>query len=385
MCGGVTQKTGKTCLKVSHSNSFGDCSNDSLRSRSSLTFLFLLINWGAMGFALSSQKFPQLRRNGALLLWDLLWDLQPRVMGYEELLFREMPFSDSDLRAHKAGPKRMVVGAGNSLFVVVESVGKCGGKSFVFTPTWKVWQTGRCRIGVYDRGAGKWTLKRQQGRNGRPSGPGAETQGAIQGDEEGCRPRTLKTLQDAIDGFLDSKRSLRFTLTNYRRQLENQVTEVITATTPLRELEWDNGGRRKSEHSAPISRTEVVTTSHFGCRRSGTSTGLRDFEVDATQSEPSNQAEGEESKHDPKHHPHINGNRCQNCWRQSPEPLLRARSVGHGTEVPAHDLPEGRSTCATGWKWIGRKDNLLVIPGTTPGLMQPRRQKTSRIIPSPRR
>ena len=42
-----------------------------------------------------------------------------------------MPFSDSDLRALKAGPKRMVVGAGNSLFVVVESVGKGGGKSFV--------------------------------------------------------------------------------------------------------------------------------------------------------------------------------------------------------------------------------------------------------------
>ena len=55
-----------------------------------------------------------------------------------------------------------------------------------------------------------------------------------------------KTLQDAIDGFLDSKRSLKeFTLTNYRRQLENQVTEVIPATTPLRELEWDNGGRDK--------------------------------------------------------------------------------------------------------------------------------------------
>ena len=37
-----------------------------------------------------------------------------------------------------------------------------------------------------------------------------------------------KTLQDAIDGFLDSKRSLKeLTLTNYRRQLQNQVTDVI--------------------------------------------------------------------------------------------------------------------------------------------------------------
>ena len=42
-----------------------------------------------------------------------------------------MPFSDYDLRALKAGPKSMVVGAGNSLFVVVESVGKGGGNSFL--------------------------------------------------------------------------------------------------------------------------------------------------------------------------------------------------------------------------------------------------------------
>ena len=56
-----------------------------------------------------------------------------------------MPFSDSDLRALKAGPKSMVVVAGNSLFVIVESVVKGGGKSFLgitrFPPG----------------GAGKWT------------------------------------------------------------------------------------------------------------------------------------------------------------------------------------------------------------------------------------
>ena len=55
-----------------------------------------------------------------------------------------------------------------------------------------------------------------------------------------------KTLQDAINGVLDSKRSLKeFTLTNYRRQLQNQVTDFIPAMTPLWELEWDRGGRAK--------------------------------------------------------------------------------------------------------------------------------------------
>ena len=73
-----------------------------------------------------------------------------------------MPFSDSDLRALKAGPKRMVVGAGNSLFVVVESVGKGGGKSFVGRTRFPPGMSGRqveVRIGTYGRGGGKWTLK----------------------------------------------------------------------------------------------------------------------------------------------------------------------------------------------------------------------------------
>ena len=53
-----------------------------------------------------------------------------------------------------------------------------------------------------------------------------------------------KTLQDAIDGLLEVNGPLKeFTLTNYRRQLQNQVTDVIPAMTPLRELEWDRGSR----------------------------------------------------------------------------------------------------------------------------------------------
>ena len=53
-------------------------------------------------------------------------------------------------------------------------------------------------------------------------------------------------LEDAIQRLLSTKTSLKeFTLTNYRRQLENQVREVIPEVTPLRELEWDNGGREK--------------------------------------------------------------------------------------------------------------------------------------------
>ena len=123
-----------------------------------------------------------------------------------------MPFSDADLRALTPGTKRMVVGAGNSLFVVVESVGKGGGKSFVGRTRFPPGRSGKqveVRIGPYGRGAGKWTLKaaREEWENirtwSRDTGrdPREMKKGADQGHP--------KTLQDAIDGFLDSKRSLR--------------------------------------------------------------------------------------------------------------------------------------------------------------------------------
>ena len=68
-----------------------------------------------------------------------------------------MPFSDADLRALTPGTKRMVVGAGNSLFVVVESVGMGGGKSFLGITRFPPGGGGKrveVRIGPYGRGSG---------------------------------------------------------------------------------------------------------------------------------------------------------------------------------------------------------------------------------------
>ena len=65
-------------------------------------------------------------------------------------------------------------------------------------------------------------LSAQHGRNGTTSGRGAERQAETpENSREGKEALDgetgpSKTLQDAIDGFLDSKRSLKeFTLTNY--------------------------------------------------------------------------------------------------------------------------------------------------------------------------
>ena len=181
-----------------------------------------------------------------------------------------------------------------------------------------------------------------------------------------------KTLDDAIQGFLSTKTSLKeFTLTNYRRQLENQVTEVIPATTPLRELEWDNGGRGK----AFKLRTHIEDRGSYdqAFRVQKVLAQALDYAILAgwmrRNQNPATKQKGEESKHDPKHHPHIK-------WEQVPE-LLEAinlnRCSGHVQSVMAlkfllMTFLRAGALVRLEWKWISRKENLLVIPGTTPGL-----------------
>ena len=135
-----------------------------------------------------------------------------------------MPLSDKEIRDLAPTSKRQRVSCGDSLLVVVASVGRGGGKSFVGTTRFPPGRSGKqvdVRIGPYGRGAGKWTLKaeREEWENirtwSRDTGrdPREMKKGADQGPS--------KTLDDAIQGFLDSKTSLKeFTLTNYRRQLE---------------------------------------------------------------------------------------------------------------------------------------------------------------------
>ena len=54
-----------------------------------------------------------------------------------------------------------------------------------------------------------------------------------------------KTLEDAVDGFLKDKEPevKENTFREYERQLQSHVFAVLSKTTPLHELEWDNGGR----------------------------------------------------------------------------------------------------------------------------------------------
>ena len=64
------------------------------------------------------------------------------------------------------------------------------------------------RIGVYGKGAGKWTLKAAREEWERIRDWSRETGRHPKEAKAGGDQGPSKTLQDAIDGFLDSKRSL---------------------------------------------------------------------------------------------------------------------------------------------------------------------------------
>ena len=73
-----------------------------------------------------------------------------------------MPLSDSQVKAEQAGPRRRNVSVGDSLFLVIESATRGGGKSFEGRMRFPPGRQGKqvpVRIGVYGKGVGKWSLK----------------------------------------------------------------------------------------------------------------------------------------------------------------------------------------------------------------------------------
>ena len=73
-----------------------------------------------------------------------------------------MPLSDSQVKAEQAGLRRRNVSVGDSLFLVIESASRGGGKSFEGRMRFPPGRQGKqvpVRIGVYGKGVGKWSLK----------------------------------------------------------------------------------------------------------------------------------------------------------------------------------------------------------------------------------
>ena len=73
-----------------------------------------------------------------------------------------MSLFDSEVRSFKAIEKRQKKSCGDSLFLVVDLIGKGGGKSFmgrIRFPPCRSNPVVDVRIGVYGKAPGKWSLK----------------------------------------------------------------------------------------------------------------------------------------------------------------------------------------------------------------------------------
>ena len=182
-----------------------------------------------------------------------------------------MSFSDSQVKAEKAGVRRRNLTVGDSLFLVIEPLrddGKGGGKSFEgrmrFPPRRKGKQV-PVRIGVYGKGVGKWSLKEARDEWDRIRSWSRET---------GRDPRELKkdeqqvkvqdssgpTFAEACKSYL-SNSSSKASRKEYPNLLNHQVIPRLGGDTPVAHLSWDHkgpGGKRQGKSDGEIYRSKVA-------------------------------------------------------------------------------------------------------------------------------
>ena len=159
-----------------------------------------------------------------------------------------MALSDSQLRGLKATDKRQVKSCGDSLYIVVESLAKGGGKSFMgvmrFPPRSPKNGGKRCevRIGPYGKGVGKWSLKaardewerirtwsRDHNRDPRELKK-EEREGPIQ-------VSTGPTLAEVCDSYC--QKSQNKTIEEYRRILFGDALPILNGDLPVEHFSWD--------------------------------------------------------------------------------------------------------------------------------------------------
>ena len=142
-------------------------------------------------------------------------------------------------------------GCGNGLVIVRDPRAKTGGLYFYGVMGRKI--NGKrvqrdCWIGTEGRGVGEFTQKQamdkwleiKQWSLDNDRNPADFIKQLTKEKEE------QKTLGDAVDLFLAKKESAikQTTLREYGLKLNNQVFSLIPPSTPLKELQWSNGGRK---------------------------------------------------------------------------------------------------------------------------------------------
>lgn len=278
---------------------------------------------------------------------------------------------------------------GNGLLVVRDPRPKKGGLYFSGTMQRRIPGEPKplardCWIGVFGSNPGQYSLKSAQQKWNEIK------QWAIDNDRDPGdywkqtrqNIESQKTLGDAIDAFLRSKETSvkPTTLREYRLKLNNQVTGIIPRNTPLRNLEWDNGGRRVVDEAIE----KIAKGSKYDLARRCQKLLYQVFNLAISKQwmkrgqNPAERLEGDESPQSgSQHHKSID-------WEQVPELLERVsinRSNTHINSVTATKMMlmtflRAGALTRLEWEWVG--SDYITFPGTTSGLKR-RRHKSDHI------
>jgi len=182
-----------------------------------------------------------------------------------------------------------------------------------------------------------------------------------------------KTLGDAVDGFLkDAANDIKETThKEYTNKLNNQVLGAIDPNTPLKDLEWDNGGRGVV--------MKVLASIHEGHkfdlanRCQSLLTQTFNYAIDhqwmARGQNPAIKESKNRNRHQTKHHPTIE-------WNEVPA-LLKAVNLNKpnaqvqvvlATKLLLMTFLRTGALTRLEWDWIDWKKELITISGTTSGL-----------------
>ena len=143
-------------------------------------------------------------------------------------------------------------GCGNGLFIWIQKIfiGKDGneyGGNKYFKGSYR---GSDLQIGIFGTGYGELSLKDAQEEWAKAKSWSKETGQKVKHYKEHQRKKIeteQRTLDDAINVYLTDAKKYEwvkpFTLHTYTRQLNNHVLANLSPTTPLIDLEWNNGGR----------------------------------------------------------------------------------------------------------------------------------------------
>jgi integrase len=311
---------------------------------------------------------------------------------------RRKPLTDVQIRALPPIPKtgkRQVLPCGDGLSIANEPViGEKPCRRFIHRYVQKLSCGGtkqqELALGIYGKGGGRLTLvqarqkvlefkewRKQQGLH-------AHHKGWLKQNlpEETQAPTTLKEVCDAWMASPARQKKAPSTQQECRRHLENHVFPVLSPNLPIKQLEWDSGdGTGGRQLVAKVRSVIDARKSHDMANRVIRTLGqVCDYAVEKgwmrRGQNPCTISPDDRAQHVPQGNPTISA-------EEVPGFFQKLCSYGDGqfdlvpTALKLHLLLCTRpgALVALEWSWIDEDNALITIPGSTPGLKRPSKQK----------